>query len=117
MEEGYPRPISDFGLPSDGVDAAFVWLHNDKTYFFKDNSYWRYDDHLRHMDLGYPKDSTLWKGLPPNLDDAMRWSDGEFLFLTNSVGNFHLYALHLYSYISFKINQNLNTISGKLHKM
>uniref|UniRef100_A0A3Q3M259 Matrix metalloproteinase-17-like n=1 Tax=Labrus bergylta TaxID=56723 RepID=A0A3Q3M259_9LABR len=79
VEEGYPRPISDFGLPSDGVDAAFVWLHNDKTYFFKDNQYWRYDDHLRRMDLGYPKDSTLWKGLPTHLDDAMRWSDGDIL--------------------------------------
>ncbi|XP_041816237.1 matrix metalloproteinase-17-like [Chelmon rostratus] len=80
VEEGYPRPISDFGLPLEGVDAAFVWLHNDKTYFFKDNHYWRYDDHLRRMDLGYPKDSTLWKGLPPNLDDAMRWSDGSSYF-------------------------------------
>lgn len=77
VEEGYPRPISDFGLPVEAVDAAFVWLHNDKTYFFKDNYYWRYDDHLRHMDLGFPKDSTLWKGLPLQLDDAMRWSDGE----------------------------------------
>lgn len=77
VEEGYPRPISDFGLPLEGVDAAFVWLHNDKTYFFKDGHYWRYDDHLRRMDPGYPKDSTLWKGLPPQLDDAMRWSDGE----------------------------------------
>ncbi|CAG5867309.1 unnamed protein product [Menidia menidia] len=80
VEEGYPRPISDFGLPVEGVDAAFVWLHNDKTYFFKDNSYWRYDDHLRRMDLGFPKDSALWKGLPPNLDDAMRWSDGSSYF-------------------------------------
>lgn len=77
VEEGYPRPISDFGLPLEGVDAAFVWLHNDKTYFFKDNRYWRYDDHLRRMDLGYPKDSNLWKGLPSQIDDAMRWSDGK----------------------------------------
>ncbi|XP_049595262.1 matrix metalloproteinase-17 [Syngnathus scovelli] len=80
MEEGFPRPISDFGLPLEGVDAAFVWLHNEKTYFFKDSRYWRYDDHLRRMDLGYPKDSTLWKGLPPHLDDAMRWSDGSSYF-------------------------------------
>lgn len=81
MEEGYPRPISDFGLPVEGVDAAFVWLHNDKTYFFKDKYFWRYDDHLRRMDLGYPKDSALWKGLPSQLDDAMRWSDGELPIL------------------------------------
>uniref|UniRef100_H2M5R4 Matrix metalloproteinase-17 n=1 Tax=Oryzias latipes TaxID=8090 RepID=H2M5R4_ORYLA len=80
VEEGYPRPISDFGLPVEAVDAAFVWLHNDKTYFFKDNRFWRYDDHLRRMDLGYPKDSILWKGLPSELDDAMRWSDGSSYF-------------------------------------
>ncbi|XP_064165048.1 matrix metalloproteinase-17 [Anguilla rostrata] len=80
VEEGYPRPISDFGLPLEGVDAAFVWLHNDKTYFFKGSRYWRYDDHLRRMDQGYPKDSTLWKGVPPQLDDAMRWSDSATYF-------------------------------------
>ncbi|CAL8281080.1 matrix metalloproteinase-17 [Gadus morhua] len=80
VEEGYPRPISDFGLPMDSVDAAFVWPHNDKTYFFQGVHYWRYDDHLRRMDPGYPKDASLWKGLPPNLDDAMRWSDGSSYF-------------------------------------
>ncbi|KAK5878743.1 hypothetical protein CesoFtcFv8_024124 [Champsocephalus esox] len=80
VEEGYPRSISDFGLPLEVIDAAFVWLHNEKTYFFKDNLYWRYDDHLRRMDLGYPKDSSLWKGLPPQLDDAIRWSDGSSYF-------------------------------------
>uniref|UniRef100_A0A3B3YEB3 Peptidase metallopeptidase domain-containing protein n=1 Tax=Poecilia mexicana TaxID=48701 RepID=A0A3B3YEB3_9TELE len=80
VEEGYPRPISDFGLPMEGVDAAFVWLHNDKTYFFKDKYYWRYDDHLRRMDLGYPKESILWKGLPSQLDDVMRWSDSTYFF-------------------------------------
>ncbi|XP_053267342.1 matrix metalloproteinase-17-like [Pleuronectes platessa] len=80
VEEGYPRPISDFGLPLEGIDSAFVWLHNEKTYFFKDNQYWRYDDHVRRMDQGYPKDSSLWKGLPLHLDDAMRWSDGSSYF-------------------------------------
>lgn len=77
VEEGYPRPISDFGLPPGGIDAAFSWAHNDKTYFFKDNLYWRYDDHERRMDPGYPSETILWKGIPSPLDDAMRWSDGE----------------------------------------
>lgn len=77
VEEGYPRPISDFSLPPGGVDAAFSWAHNDRTYFFKDQRYWRYDDHTRRMDPGYPAQSPLWRGVPSTLDDAMRWSDGE----------------------------------------
>uniref|UniRef100_A0A8B9GPJ9 Matrix metalloproteinase-17 n=1 Tax=Amazona collaria TaxID=241587 RepID=A0A8B9GPJ9_9PSIT len=80
VEEGYPRPISDFGLPLGGIDAAFSWAHNDKTYFFKDNLYWRYDDHQRRMDPGYPSETMLWKGIPSPLDDAMRWSDGASYF-------------------------------------
>ncbi|XP_053557841.1 matrix metalloproteinase-17 [Bombina bombina] len=80
VEEGYPRPITDFGLPLGGVDAAFSWPHNDKTYFFKNNLYWRYDDQEHRMDEGYPVEMTLWKGIPAMLDDAMGWSDGEIYF-------------------------------------
>ncbi|XP_003792956.1 matrix metalloproteinase-17 [Otolemur garnettii] len=80
VEEGYPRPISDFSLPPGGVDAAFSWAHNDRTYFFKDQLYWRYDDHMRRMDPGYPAQSPLWRGVPSTLDDAMRWSDGASYF-------------------------------------
>lgn len=77
VEEGYPRPVSDFGLPPGGVDAAFSWAHNDKTYFFKDQLYWRFDEHTRRMDPGHPARSPPWRGIPSTLDDAMRWSDGE----------------------------------------
>ncbi|XP_024833427.1 matrix metalloproteinase-17 isoform X2 [Bos taurus] len=80
VEEGYPRPVSDFGLPSGGVDAAFSWAHNDKTYFFKDQLYWRYDEHTRRMDPGHPAQSPPWRGVPSTLDDAMRWSDGAAYF-------------------------------------
>ncbi|XP_073646019.1 matrix metalloproteinase-17 isoform X2 [Tursiops truncatus] len=80
VEEGYPRPISDFGLPPGGVDAAFSWAHNDKTYFFKDQLYWRYDEHTRRMDPGHPAQSPPWRGIPSTLDDAMRWSDGAAYF-------------------------------------
>lgn len=49
VEEGYRRPVSDFSLPPGGIDAVFTWAHNDRTYFFKDQLYWRYDDHTwRH---------------------------------------------------------------------
>uniref|UniRef100_A0A8D2L887 Matrix metalloproteinase-17 n=1 Tax=Varanus komodoensis TaxID=61221 RepID=A0A8D2L887_VARKO len=80
VEEGYPRPISDFGLPPGGIDAAFSWAQNDKTYFFKDHLYWCYDDHQHRMDPGYPSEAMLWKGVPSRLDDATRWSDGATYF-------------------------------------
>ncbi|CAN0367278.1 unnamed protein product [Lampetra planeri] len=79
MMDGYPRPVTDFGLPESGVDAAFVWEHNGKTYFFKGSNYWRYDDRERRMDPGYPKDTSLWKGVPQHVD-AMSWTDGHTYF-------------------------------------
>ncbi|KAM4810392.1 matrix metalloproteinase-17 isoform 2-T2 [Rhinophrynus dorsalis] len=80
VEEGYPRPITDFGLPLGGVDAAFSWSHNDKTYFFKDNLFWCYNNKEHRMDEGYPVEMMLWKGIPGTLDDAMGWSDGATYF-------------------------------------
>ncbi|XP_036159279.1 matrix metalloproteinase-17 [Myotis myotis] len=80
VEEGFPRPVSDFGLPPGGVDAAFSWAHSDKTYFFKDQLYWRYNELTRRMDPGHPARSPPWRGVPSTLDDAMRWSDGAAYF-------------------------------------
>ncbi|GCC19876.1 hypothetical protein chiPu_0018593 [Chiloscyllium punctatum] len=87
VEESYPRFISDFDLSVKSIDAAFVCPHDDKTYFFKDNQYWRYDDHLRRMDPDYPKDMGQWQGLPSQLDDAMKWSDGMFVVFDHYWGN------------------------------
>ncbi|XP_018413853.1 PREDICTED: matrix metalloproteinase-17 isoform X2 [Nanorana parkeri] len=80
VEEGYPRPITDFGLPPGGVDAAFSWSHNDKTYLFKENLFWCFNEREHRMDDGYPMETTLWKGIPTAMDDAMAWSDGSTYF-------------------------------------
>ncbi|XP_077317899.1 matrix metalloproteinase-17 isoform X2 [Lithobates pipiens] len=80
VEEGYPRPITEFGLPPGGVDAAFSWSHIDKTYFFRENLFWSYSEREHRMDDGYPMEITLWKGIPTALDDAMAWSDGSTYF-------------------------------------
>lgn len=76
-EEGFPRPVSDFGLPADGIDAALSRPPGDKTYFFKDQLYWCFDEHTRRLDPGHPAPSPPWTGLPSTLDAAMHWSDGE----------------------------------------
>lgn len=77
VEEGFPRPVSDFGLPPGGVDAALSWARSDKTYFFKDQLFWRFDELTRSMDPGHPAPGPPWRGVPRTLDAAMRWSDGE----------------------------------------
>uniref|UniRef100_A0A8D2J020 Peptidase metallopeptidase domain-containing protein n=1 Tax=Varanus komodoensis TaxID=61221 RepID=A0A8D2J020_VARKO len=85
VNPGYPRPTSDLGLPRGTViEAAFVWPHNHKTYFIEKDQYWRYDDHLGQVESGYPKPVTLWRGVPPGLDDITRWNDGNTYFFKDS---------------------------------
>ncbi|XP_074837874.1 matrix metalloproteinase-17-like isoform X2 [Carettochelys insculpta] len=76
-EEGYPRPITDFGLPPGGVDAAFSSPHDGKTYFFKGGLQWRYDEAAGRMDKGSPTRPLLWGQLPALPDDMLSGSDGE----------------------------------------
>ena len=61
LEEG-PREITRFGLPSSltDPDAAFVWGGNGKTYFFKGNNYWRYNEFNKAVDKNYPKSIIAW---------------------------------------------------------
>ncbi|XP_069673369.1 matrix metalloproteinase-25-like [Periplaneta americana] len=76
--EGSPRPLTDFGLPPflDKIDAAIVWGKNGKTFLYSKDMYWRYNDTTQKMDPGYPHNIERWRGVPPNLDAAMTWTDG-----------------------------------------
>ncbi|XP_025068614.1 matrix metalloproteinase-17-like [Alligator sinensis] len=77
VEEGYPRPVTDFGLPRTGVDGAFSWSHDQKTYFFKDGLHWRYDEAAGHMDKGFPTQDTPWGPMPSPVDDVLSGNNGE----------------------------------------
>ena len=65
-EPGYPQSLVELGncLPKDGIDTALRWEPVGKTYFFKGDQYWRYNEEKRMADPGYPKPITLWKGIP-----------------------------------------------------
>lgn len=65
-EPGYPHSLVELGtsLPQDGIDTAVRWESVAKTYFFKGNQYWRYNEEKRTVDTGYPRSISVWKGVP-----------------------------------------------------
>ena len=45
VSEGYPQNLLKWrGLPSGGVNAAFQWKSNRRTYFFHNKEYYRFYD-------------------------------------------------------------------------
>ena len=75
-----PFPLTKLGLPQelDKLDGALVWGHNGKTYFFSGSMYWRYDEEVGSVELDYPRDMSMWKGVPYNIDAVFQHTNGIF---------------------------------------
>lgn len=95
-----PFPLTDLGLPEDleKIDGALVWGHNGKTYFFSGTMYWRLVESIQHyfdslfwlsnncifrfdeetgkVELDYPRDMSMWKGVPYNIDAVFQHTNG-----------------------------------------
>ncbi|XP_060951086.1 matrix metalloproteinase-17 [Limanda limanda] len=94
---GYPRPLSDWGMKTksgalvDRVDAAFIWAHNGKTYLFSQGEFWRFDESRKdeqgttNPDPGYPKETSLWEGVPSDIDDIISWGEGDAYFFKDNL--------------------------------
>ncbi|XP_018533857.1 matrix metalloproteinase-25 [Lates calcarifer] len=94
---GYPRPLSEWGMtkksgePVDRVDAAFIWAHNGKTYLFSGGEFWRFDESrigeqaTRKLEPGYPRDNSLWAGVPSDMDDVISWGGGDAYFFKDNL--------------------------------
>ncbi|XP_062408999.1 vitronectin a [Sardina pilchardus] len=67
---GYPRLIKDVWGISGPIDAAFTRINcQGKTYFFKGNKYWRFEDEV--LDEDYPRDISVgFEKVPDNLHAA-----------------------------------------------
>ncbi|KAM9348037.1 matrix metallopeptidase 30 [Symphorus nematophorus] len=61
---GYPKPLTDFGLPASvtKVDAAVHVKFISRTLIFVRNKYWSYNERRERMDGGFPK--FIHRGLP-----------------------------------------------------
>ena len=73
--------FKDFDSSVERIDAAFVWGANGKTYLFSGDNYWRYNEALGKVDMGYPtKINDHWNGVPTHLNSAMTWINGRTYF-------------------------------------
>ncbi|XP_062298648.1 matrix metalloproteinase-25 [Scomber scombrus] len=93
--DGYPRPLSDWGMirksgvPVERVDAAFIWAHNGKTYLFSGDEFWRFDESrkdgqvTRQLEPDYPRNISLWVGVPTQVDDIISWKGDAYFFKDN----------------------------------
>ncbi|KAF5306949.1 hypothetical protein FQA39_LY00179 [Lamprigera yunnana] len=77
-----PKPLTNLGLPAslNKIDGAMVWGHNGKTYFFAGNMYWRFDEDLQKVELDYPRNMSMWKGVGTDIDAVFQWKDGKTYF-------------------------------------
>ncbi|GBP69325.1 Matrix metalloproteinase-2 [Eumeta japonica] len=82
LMRGYPKPLVELGLPEtlEKIDAAMVWGHNGKTYFYSGNMYWKFDEDEGRVELDYPRDMSMWKGVGYNIDSVFQWKDGKTYF-------------------------------------
>ncbi|XP_029312805.1 matrix metalloproteinase-25 [Cottoperca gobio] len=94
---GYPRPLSEWGMKTksgelvDRVEAAFIWAHNGKTYLFSGGEFWRFDEGRKGEQViskpepGYPRNNSLWEGMPLHMDDVISWGEGDAYFFKDNL--------------------------------
>ena len=50
--------------------------------------YWRFDEDVGHVELDYPRDMSMWRGIGYNIDSAFQYKDGTFIyFQCSSISN------------------------------
>ena len=49
-------------------------------FFFAGNKYWRFDDSVGRVELDYPRDISMWRGVPSDIDAAFQYVDGKTYF-------------------------------------
>ncbi|XP_044078701.1 collagenase 3-like [Siniperca chuatsi] len=101
---GYPKSISNFGLPSTvkKIDAALYDEKSGKTLFFVGRDYYSYDEAKKTMDKGFPKrlDETF-SGLTGKVTAAFQ--NKGFAYIYSGV---HMFEYSLSSGMLFRVLRN-----------
>lgn len=82
---GFPsegRPITEFGIPADvkHIDTVFTWGFNKRTYLVSGDMYWKLDENNTYVEYDYPRDMSIWRGVPVPLNAAFKYWDGKTYF-------------------------------------
>ena len=79
---------------------------------FSGDKYWRFDDAVGRVELDYPRDISMWRGVPSDVDAAFQYIDGKTYFFKVGLPEFgcgvlnpNMYALKSIS--SEKATKNL----------
>ncbi|KAK3876962.1 hypothetical protein Pcinc_018283 [Petrolisthes cinctipes] len=63
--------LADLGINATKLDAAMRWGHNGRVYLFSRDRYWRLGAKGDRVEMDYPRDIAVWRGLPPNYSAAL----------------------------------------------
>uniref|UniRef100_A0A4W5RAQ8 Matrix metallopeptidase 20a (enamelysin) n=1 Tax=Hucho hucho TaxID=62062 RepID=A0A4W5RAQ8_9TELE len=83
--------IYDYGFPARvrHIDAAVHISEYGKTFFFIGRDYYRYDEHRRRMDPGFPRNiQTDWPGIGRRVDAAFELQGTIYLFSGTKAYNY-----------------------------
>lgn len=58
--------LADLGVNATKLDAAMRWGHNGRVYLFSGDRYWRLGAKGDRVEMDYPRDIAMWRGLPSN---------------------------------------------------
>ena len=62
------------GMCSTPFDAIESWMGNGRTYIFRGDQTWRFNDPKSRTDAGYPKQlDSQWYGVPNDIDEMLLW--------------------------------------------
>lgn len=65
------RFIDDRSIPH-----ILQWFNRSIFFAMRD----RFDEDVQHMELDYPRDMSIWRGIGYHIDAALQWKDGMQFF-------------------------------------
>lgn len=57
-----------------------MWTFEQCEIYLTGHEYWKFDEDEMQVELDYPRDMSMWRGIGHNIDSAFQFRDGEKFF-------------------------------------